>query len=180
MTQSSPPGLALVGYRGTGKSTVGRIVAERLGRPFADADAVLEARLGRTIAELFASEGEAFFREEEERTLAELVERRGLVLATGGGVVLRAANRGRLRRFGRVVWLRALPEVIAERLRGDDRTAVLRPALTSAGTLEEIERVLADREPWYREVADVIIETGGRAPADVAQAILDADLGPRP
>src|SRR5689334_13470824 len=93
-------GLALVGYRGTGKTTVGRIVAERLGRPFFDADRVLEEREGRPIASLFAEGGEASFRDREEETLRDLTaDRPGSVLATGGGAILREGNRLALRRF---------------------------------------------------------------------------------
>jgi shikimate kinase len=178
MPPAPPPrNVALIGYRGTGKTTVGRLLADRLGFDFADADAELERRLGRTIAELFASGREPLFRDEEERTVAELTARTGLVLATGGGAVLREASRAALRRFGPVVWLRAEPEVLAERLRAD-RAA--RPALTSAGTLAEIAAVLAEREPIYRAVADVAIETGGRPVETVVEAILTALAGRTP
>src|SRR5262249_54254618 len=116
----NPQGLALVGTRGTGKSTVGRILAERLVRPFLDADVELEARLGRTIAAIFAEDGEPAFRDWEERLLAELTSTHpGAILATGGGVVLRATNRCTLRSFGFVVWLRAEPALAAARLQAD-------------------------------------------------------------
>ena len=117
-----PPGqgLALVGYRGTGKSTVGRILAERLDRPFLDADLEIEARAGRSIAAIFADEGEPVFRDWEERTLAELIDEfPTAVLATGGGVVLREANRRRLRDFGFVVWLQGRAGALARRLAAD-------------------------------------------------------------
>src|SRR5262245_34728391 len=98
--RSPRQGLALIGLRGTGQSTVGRILADRLGRPFADADVELEAAAGLSIPSIFEEFGEPCFRDWEERVLGELTARPGLILATGGGVVLRASNRQRLREFG--------------------------------------------------------------------------------
>ena len=113
-------GLALIGYRGTGKSTVGRILADRLDRPFLDADLEIEARAGRSIASIFAEWGEPAFRDWEERTLVELTATYpDAILATGGGAVLRASNRELLARFGFVVWLRAEPAELARRLEAD-------------------------------------------------------------
>jgi shikimate kinase len=167
-------GLALVGTRGTGKSTVGRILAGRLARPFLDADDELERKLGRPIAALFAQEGEPWFRDWEERILSELTTNHPrAVLATGGGVVLREGNRRALRSFGLVVWLRADPGVASARLRADGRGVERRPALTAAGTLAEIAAVLEARTPLYRAVADVVVDTSGRTADAVADAILD-------
>lgn len=173
------PGLVLIGYRGTGKSTVARILAERLGRPFLDADCEIEARSGRTIAALFREGGEPAFRDREERTLAELTAAHpGAVLATGGGAVLREANRRRLRAFGFVAWLTADPAELARRLAADRPGLDARPALTPAGTLEEIARVLAARSPLYAELADVVIPTDGREPQAVAEAVLACGIPP--
>lgn len=165
------PGLALVGFRGTGKSTVGRLVSEGLGRPFVDADRELESRLGRSIASIFAESGEAAFRDEEERLLRELTQRPGLVLATGGGVILRETNRDALRRFGFVAWLKADPATLAARL-GNDPAG--RPALTPLGLLDEVAAVLESRIPFYREVAVVEIETAGSTPSEVAREVVAA------
>jgi shikimate kinase len=167
-------GLALVGPRGTGKSTIGGILAEQLGWPFLDADVEMERTAGRSIASIFADEGEPSFRDREERILAELIGRGACVLATGGGVVLRAANRQRLRSFGLVVWLRADPGVLAARLSADPRGLAGRPALTTAGTLAEIAAVVEARAPLYRAVADLIVDTDGRSPQDLADAVLGA------
>jgi shikimate kinase len=167
-------GLALVGYRGTGKSTVGRLLARRLGRPFIDADVALEARFGRTIGSIFDELGEPVFRDWEEAMLAELTEDQDRLIATGGGAVLRESNRRRLRDFGTVVWLSASPRVIADRLGADPSAVAGRPALTPAGTLGEVAAVLAAREPLYREIADLEISTEGRTPEEVAEAVLDA------
>jgi shikimate kinase len=163
-------GLALVGYRATGKTTVGQIVAERLNLPFRDMDEALETRFGQSILEFFAERGEPAFRDEEALALAELVTVPGLVLSTGGGVVLRAVNRNLLRSFGTVVWLTADPRALAERLSLDRSNQ--RPALTPAGSLDEVAAVLAQRLPFYQEVADLIVDTTGKSPAEVADAII--------
>ncbi|MEW4570744.1 shikimate kinase [Tautonia sp. JC769] len=164
-----PTGIALVGYRATGKSTVGRLVAARLGWAFEDADEALERRIGRSIARVFAEEGEAAFRDLEQATLADLTARSGLVLASGGGAVLREANRDALRRFGFVVWLSARPETLVDRLRSDPAD---RPALTTAGLLDEVATLLRQREDYYRSVADARIEVDGRSAEQVAEAVL--------
>lgn len=166
-------GLALVGYRGTGKSTVGRLLAERLGRPFVDADAALEARYGRSIRSVFEDLGEPVFRDWEEAVLAELAVDRASILSTGGGVVLRESNRRTLKTFGYVIWLSAGPEILAGRL-SENAGVWGRPALTAAGTLGEIADVLRAREPLYREVADAVVATDGLNPAEVVEAVLTA------
>jgi shikimate kinase len=173
-SRSKGRGLALVGYRGTGKSTVGRILAERATRTFLDMDLELQARVGRSVAAIFADEGEPFFRDWEERTLAELLSGYPTaIVATGGGAVLRAMNRRRLREFGFVVWLTADAAELARRLGSDPRGYDQRPALTSAGTIVEIGQVLEVRTPLYEEVADTVIETEGKKPDEVAAAILE-------
>jgi shikimate kinase len=175
-------GLALVGARGSGKTTVGQRVAARLRRAFIDLDTEIEAKIDMPIADFFATSGERLFRDQEASALAACTEvmsprpgsDRGIVLATGGGVVLRAENRRRLRAFGFVVWLTAEPEILAARLEADPRGLLSRPALTAAGTLAELAGVLHARAPLYREVADVVIDTTGRTPDDVAEAVLSA------
>jgi len=166
-------GLALVGGRGTGKSTVGRIVARSLERPFFDADHELEARAGRSVASILVADGEPAFREREERTLAALVaEYPNAIVATGGGVVLSEENRRRLRAFGFVVWLTADTTELALRLEADPRGLAARPPLTPDGTIAEIALIIEVRTPLYRSVADIMIDTGGKTPDQVAEAIL--------
>ncbi|WP_422926199.1 shikimate kinase [Singulisphaera sp. PoT] len=167
-------GLALVGLRGTGKSTVGRILAERLGWPFADADHEIEARSGTSIRAIFEEQGEGAFRDWEETILADLTGRPGTIVATGGGAVLRETNRARLGSFGFIVWLVAAPSELADRLRSDSRGLAGRPALTSAGTIDELAQVLEARTPLYEEVADLVVETAGKTPEEVATAILES------
>jgi shikimate kinase len=166
-------GLALIGYRATGKSTVGRILAKRLDRPFLDADLEIEAQAGESIREIFAHRGEPVFRDWEEQVLARLTAAnpKGIV-ATGGGAVLREANRRRLRSFGLVVWLTALPSELARRLVSDGRGLADRPALTTAGTVAEIAEVLQARAPLYELTADAVIDTAGRSPDQVADDLI--------
>jgi shikimate kinase len=167
-------GLALVGTRGSGKSTVGRILAERLVRPFLDADVELEEKLGRSIAAIFAEDGEPLFRDCEQRVLRELTSAcPDAILATGGGAVLREANRRTLRSFGYVVWLWADPAEALARLQADPGGLSSRPALTGAGTLAELAGVLEARTPLYQAVADARVDTSGRTSESVAEAILE-------
>jgi shikimate kinase len=167
--------LSLIGCRGTGKSTVGRIVALRLDRTFLDADLEIETRAGRSIPAIFAGWGEPIFRDWEERVLAEVtLSNPAAILATGGGAVLREANRRRIREFGFVVWLTAPPSELARRLEADRRSLDQRPALTVAGTLEELAPILEARSPLYQGLADAVIETGDKSPHDVADAILSS------
>ncbi len=147
---------------------------ERLVRPFVDADVELEEKLGRSIAAIFAEDGEPFFRDCEERVLSELTRTHpGAVLATGGGVVLREANRKALRSYGLVIWLWTDPAEAAARLDAEHRGVELRPALTPVGTLAEIAGVLEARTCLYQAVADAVVETSGRSALEVADSILE-------
>jgi len=169
--------LFLIGYRGTGKSTVGQLLAAALEWDFVDADMVVEQTARMTIADLFATEGEQSFRDRESAVLVSLPSR--LVLATGGGVVLRLDNRLLLQSSGYVAWLTASPETIWRRLQADPTTTTRRPALTTGG-FAEVVNLLAVREPLYREVADGEFPTEGRSPEQVAAAILEEYRRPAP
>jgi shikimate kinase len=166
-------GLVLVGYRGTGKSTVGQIVANRLNRRFLDADLEIEARAGRSISQIFAELGEPVFRDWEENTLRDLaVNYPGSILASGGGAVVRPSNRRILADHGFVVWLRADHDELARRLAADHLAGAERPSLTGAGAIAEIAQVLEARNTLYAEVADLAIETPGQTPQKIAERIL--------
>jgi shikimate kinase len=147
--------LFLIGLPGAGKSTLGRTLARRLGLVFVDADAELEQRLGVTIPMIFEIEGEATFRDREEATLSELVVRTGIVLATGGGVVIRAANRERLKANGTVLYLHAEPSTLRERTRRSRH----RPLLNAADPFARLTELYAQRDALYREVADRVIDS---------------------
>ena len=162
--------LSLVGARGSGKSTVGRLLADQLLWDFADSDTEVERDLGRTIPEIFAGFGERTFRAAEMSAVAYLLQRKQLVVATGGGAVLNERTRSVLRKTGPVAYLTADAATLHARTDGDAN----RPALTNLPAAEETARVLADRDPLYREVADAVIDTAGRTPAEVASAVLAA------
>src|SRR5262245_50004838 len=147
------PAVFLIGYRGTGKTSVARLLAEKLGWQWVDADEALEKKHGQSIREIFAVAGEAGFRDREERLFEELSRLKNHVIATGGGVVLREANRRRLQEAGKVVWLTADARTLWQRLEQCPTTAERRPTL-SVGGLEEIEELLSRREPWYAACAD--------------------------
>lgn len=148
--------LILVGLPGSGKSTVGRSLARRLDIPFNDSDHVIEQQLGCSIRSFFEREGEAAFRDIEERVLRELAAHGRGVLATGGGAVLRAANRDALRSAGQVVYLRSTPDEVFRRLRHDTN----RPLLQVQDPLQRLRSLFEERDPLYRETAHFVIETG--------------------
>ena len=167
---STPAGhLVLVGMMGSGKSTVGRLVAQRLDRPLVDTDAVIEATTGRTVRQIFAEDGEPAFRALETQVLREsLAAEVPCVLAAAGGVVLDAENRRMLvESDARVVWLRADTALLAERV----RSGTHRPALDD-DPLAVLTRMAEQREALYREVSDAIVSVDGRTPSDVAEAVL--------
>lgn len=157
----------LVGLPGSGKSTVGRHLAKRLGVPFLDSDHVIEERLGCSIRDFFEREGEDRFRDIESEVLDELTRRSGVVLSTGGGSVLRQANREWLHQRGQVVYLRSHPEEIFRRLRHDR----VRPLLQVADPLQRLRDLFAARDPLYRETAHFVIETGRPSVATLVNMI---------
>ncbi len=148
--------LVLVGMPGSGKSTVGRSLARRLRLPFHDSDHLIEQRIGCSIRDYFAREGEVAFRDLEQQVLAELARGEPCILATGGGAVLREANRRALRAAGHVIYLRSSPEELWRRLRRDTQ----RPLLQVADPLDKLRQLHAERDPLYRDAAHFIIDTG--------------------
>ncbi|MBI2194114.1 MAG: shikimate kinase [Planctomycetes bacterium] len=165
--------LYLIGYRCTGKSTIGRRIAEAMGRPFIDADDVLEKRTGRSIREIFATDGEARFRDLESECLAEIAgTHRCAIVATGGGVILRPENVQRMKNSGCVVLLEADAETIHERLAADGRTVGQRPRLTGKNSREEIQELLAARASFYAAAAEARYNTAVRPAAEVAAEIV--------
>ena len=161
--------LVLVGMMGAGKTTVGRAIALRLGRQLHDSDAMIEKREGRTVREIFSDDGEPAFRAIETEVLAEaLVDDEPAVIAAAGGVVLSEANRAALRASNaRVVWLRADPAVLVERV----KSAGHRPLLDD-DPAAVLQRMYTERESLYREVADAIVTVDNRSINDVVEAVL--------
>lgn len=167
----APTRVFLIGYRGCGKSTVGRLLAQRLGWASVDSDDVVEEQAGKAIAAIFADDGEPAFRDLEERVVAELCERNDTVVSLGGGAVLRPATRERLKAAGPAFWLTASAETLAARIASDLTSGDRRPRLTGLSGLAEVERVLAEREPIYRECATVAIDAEGRSAEVIASEI---------
>jgi shikimate kinase len=168
MTKSS---IALIGFRATGKSSVGKALAERLGRPFKDLDAEIATLLGQDIHSWVRTRGWESFRQLEMELLFTLSGQKGLVVACGGGVVAREQNRECLRQHFFVIWLQASLETIQRRLLEDPQSALLRPRLTELPLKEEIETLLLQRTPWYEEIADIILATDAAGPTELAEAI---------
>ena len=172
--------IALTGYRGTGKTTVGQLLAERLGWRCVDTDAEIEALAGQSIRQLFDNDEEERFRDLESQVIHHLTRQHKLVLALGGGAVLREDNRQALSVAGPVVWLRAAPDTIFRRICDDPISTQQRPNLTQQGGLSEIEQLLKERLPIYESCADCTIDTDEMTPAQIADAILDAlDIPPQ-
>jgi shikimate kinase len=155
MAQSGSGNIFLVGMMGAGKTTVGRLLARRLGKTFIDTDHEIQARTGVSIPTIFEIEGEVGFRRRETAVLAELAREADQVLATGGGIVLAQGNRRLLREHGTVIYLLASVDDLFARTRHDRN----RPLLQTADPKARLAELLAARDPLYREVADIIIET---------------------
>lgn len=183
MTESPPPQwarhLVLIGMMGVGKSSVGRRLALRLGRPFVDTDQVVEGRAGKSVAEIFRTDGEPVFRALESEAVRGVLESRlWSVVAFGGGAVLDEASRARARETGCVVWLQAPPRDLARRVSaslrrsaGGSARPLIQPGQSPEAVLEAIAR---DRAEAYAAAAHVCVDTEGRTPGQVAGAVLAA------
>jgi shikimate kinase len=176
-----PQRIACVGLPGSGKTTVGRQLARRIGCRFIDSDHVMEQRMGGSIREFFEREGEPAFRDLEETVIDELTQGDSCVLSTGGGAVLRLANRQHLHARTTTVYLHSAPEEVFRRLRHDQS----RPLLQVADPLARLKELYAARDPLYRETAHHVIETGRPSVANLVSAImaelkLEAWETPRP
>lgn len=159
--------IVLIGYRGSGKSTVGRRLAERLSLPLIDTDTLIEDRVGITIKEIVEKKGWAYFRAVEKDVIRGLAGDKAMVVAVGGGAVLDPGNQVRLREDNLVFYLAADETTLARRIAKDARTDDQRPSLTGETVTAEIRMVLEKREPIYRKVADYVINTEGRTVDDI-------------
>jgi shikimate kinase len=166
--------IILTGYRATGKSSIGKILADLLGFDFIDTDQAIEKRQGETIAEIVDRGGWDLFRRKEEDILLELARSKNKVIATGGGSVIHEQAWTKLRENALVIWLKAGVKTICQRLAADNYTDDSRPALTEMGTVNEIAMVLAERQPLYEKSSDLSVNTEGKTPEEVAEYILAA------
>ncbi|WDP93105.1 MAG: shikimate kinase AroL [Desulfobacter sp.] len=162
----------LVGYRCTGKTTIGRLLARALGRPFVDTDTALEARFNISIAQMVANKGWDHFREMENRVLTSLDISSAPVVATGGGIILAEKNRVWIHDSGICVWLHADVSTLLSRLSKDAELTDHRPDLTGHSLEEETREMLDIRTPLYREMAQIIVDTARYTPEDAAHHII--------
>lgn len=160
--------IVLIGFMGTGKTSIGRILAKRLDRPLIDTDAQIEQDQGKKISEIFAEVGEEGFRKIEQETIEKVSCREGVIISTGGGSVLRKANVKALRRNGIVIALTASPEVILERV----SRKKTRPLLERPDRDVFVRNLMEERKPFYHEAAHLIIDTSGNALHEVTRKII--------
>ena len=167
--------IALVGLPGCGKSTIGRNLARRWDISFVDVDVAIEERIGCTIREFFAKQGEAMFREVEQEVLADLLSRpEKMIIATGGGAVLKAENRQQLIKNAQVIYLSSSPHELARRLQRDTQ----RPLLQVSNPLQKMLDLFAVRDPLYKEVADFVVSGAGLSATQVAHRVaMQVELG---
>jgi shikimate kinase len=166
--------IVLIGFMGSGKSSVGRRLANRLKREFLDSDELTSVRAGKTISEIFETEGEERFRELETEELQRLADSSGIVLATGGGSILRKQNRELLRTIGTVLWLHADPEILFERATRNRK----RPLLEVENPRGTFRSLLESRMPLYRETASLTVEASGLSHEQTVERIIRALQAP--
>ncbi len=159
--------IVLIGMRGSGKTTIGKLLAKRLGKQFIEMDELIVQRLGQSIPEIVNRYGWQKFRDVEEEITREVAGWDNVVNATGGGVVTREENIRELKQKGKLVWLKANTDTLLRRI-GNDQS---RPSLTGKSPREDMEAVLAERSPIYQRVADFIVDTEGKMPEEIAEAI---------
>lgn len=169
----------LIGYRCTGKSSVGKRLAERMGTPFFDTDDIIVAREGMTVEEIVKAGGWELFREREKEAVKGLQSQEGSVIATGGGILEDRGNRSLLRQIGVMIWLTADAETICERMMRDDRNGNSRPFLMHGDVMSDVLATLRKREPLYRQMADGTIDTSGKTIETVVDEIYGIVRGKR-
>ncbi|MBL7204387.1 MAG: shikimate kinase [Desulfobacteraceae bacterium] len=166
--------IVLVGYRCSGKTTVGKLLARDLKREFLDTDRLIEGKTGLPIHLYVSQKGWRDFRAVEKEVVSHVASRDDLVIATGGGVVMDQGNVRNLRKNGWFVWLKAKPSVIRDRMNTEEKPGELRPSLSGTDPLEEIDQILHERAPFYASTGDHTVDTNGQPPEKVARAIMKA------
>ena len=164
--------LFLIGYRCTGKTTVGKAMANRFGWPFVDTDQRIVDMSGSSIVRMVDEKGWPYFREQERQALKTLSADDLQVVATGGGIILDERNISIMKQSGRIVWLTASEKTILTRMLGDSATSESRPSLTDQGRLAEITSVLSDRTPLYEKAAELVIDTDQEKIVDICDRII--------
>ncbi|HID30466.1 MAG TPA: shikimate kinase [Desulfobacterales bacterium] len=165
--------IVLIGYRGTGKTSVGAVLSEKLGKAFCDTDDYIEEKVKRPISEMVEREGWAFFRAKEKEAIREVSSRENCVIAAGGGAILDAENVENLKKNGVAVLLKATTQTIHERMHADKKTGQQRPSLTGKDPYREIEEVLEFRRPFYQEAMDFSVDTTSKSIDQVVDEIIE-------
>ena len=163
----------LIGFRCTGKTTVGKIIADTLHMKFMDADDELVKQQGMPISDMVKEHGWTYFREKESNILEEISKKDNQVVSTGGGVILNNDNVVRMKESGTVIWLKASPETVADRMQNDEKTEKTRPALTSKGLINEIEETIETRIPLYEKAMMFAIDTDNVSIEAVAKQVIE-------
>jgi shikimate kinase len=165
--------IILTGFMGTGKSTLGRLLAEKLDYSFIDTDSLIEDRIGQTIANLFKEQGEAAFRKLEENLVQELAQQQGLVISTGGGLILNPKNVETFKKSGQIICLTATPAEILERVSSQNH---IRPLLLEKDPLSKIKELLEQRSPVYSQFQQLL--TSGKNPHDLVKRLIELTYEP--
>ena len=165
--------IVLIGYRGTGKTSVGAALSKKLGKAFCDTDDYIEEKVKRPISDMVAREGWAFFRAKEKEAIREVSSRKNCVIAAGGGAILDAENVESLKKNGVAVLLEASTQTIHERMRTDKKTDQQRPSLTGKDPYREIEEVLKFRRPFYQQAMDFFVDTTSKSIDQVVDEIVE-------
>jgi len=163
--------VVLIGYRATGKSTVGKILSKKLKIPFCDTDSLVESKMAMPIKEIVALHGWDYFRLKEKETIKNLTQNRSGIIATGGGVVLDQENVNLLKQTGVIIWLNAPMEDIIDRLNKDAQSKAIRPQFTTGNIIEETVSIMNQRLPLYEKAADYILDTTGKETLQIAEEI---------
>ena len=164
--------IVLIGYRCSGKTEVGKILARELGRDFLDSDTLIEREAGSSIQGFVSKKGWDHFREMEKTVIKKIAKNNNLVIATGGGIVMDKENVSNLKKNGWIVWLKANPSVIKDRMRKEQGSGKLRPSLAGSDPIGEIEQVLNLRTPLYEKASDLMVDASTYTPRDVAELIM--------
>lgn len=163
--------IILIGYRATGKSTVGKLLADILKVPFYDTDQVIEEKLDLMVRDIIGKRGWDYFRQCETEALHFLKEKKNCIIATGGGIILKKENLDLLKEMGKVIWLNASLHDIVERLKADAKSEKIRPKFTNDSLVQETTSMLKERIPIYRKAADCKVDTAGKTATQVANEI---------
>jgi len=166
--------IVLIGYRCSGKTTVGKILAQDLGRQFVDTDRLVEEKTGLTVHACVSQKGWKHFRQLEGDVVKGVAEVDDLIISTGGGVVMAQENVRNLGKNGWFVWLKAEPSVIRDRMKTEEKPGELRPSLSGKDPLKEIDQLIHERTPFYASTGNHTVDTNGQPPEKVARAIMKA------